>query len=164
MYKYHLYRYWQMSNNLPLRLHIQVVRARKRVWGIHHWWSIHMLHPSRPRPVHTLWDMGGGIQPTRKCHLWRHIPGYLRRGWVCDLWPLLWSQVFSSWPACNTRGPRATRERHSLQVWVEAWQIASACHSVINIFSASFLPTYSRIPEKPYSPRFFVEFNFLWFR
>lgn len=135
--------------NKPSCLPVQVVWARKRVRWLQHRRSVQVLHPPWPRPLHTLWDLGGGLQPTRNGHFWRHLPGYPRRGWVRDLRPLLRCkrQVFSSWPACNLRVALLVNVGGGVTNCIGP----SKRHQYL---CASYRPTYSRIPEKPYSPRF----------
>lgn len=122
-----------------------MVWTRKGVWGLQRWRAIHMLHPPRPRPLHTLRDMGGGLQPTRNRNVWCHLLGYLRRGWVC----LTFDPFLGTSPRCSPHGLHAIQEDHvqresatPCKNWVEAWRIAAVRRSVISIPLAHTVSTH----------------------
>lgn len=61
----------------------QVVWQREGVWKWQHGEAALLLpHPPQPRPLHSLWDLGGGSQSAGLCHLWHHHPGHPRCRWV----------------------------------------------------------------------------------
>lgn len=61
----------------------QVVWQREGVWKWQHGEAALLLpHPPQPRPLHSVWDLGGGSQSAGLCHLWHHHPGHPRCRWV----------------------------------------------------------------------------------